>query len=70
MQIIEFYSDDVIKIKFFKFWNLLEFLKERHLKAYLPKTSIVGKIVPEMLVQFYSGDSIQILLNLTWFLML
>ena len=70
MQIIEFYSDDVIKIKFFKFWNLLEFLKEQHLKAYLPKTSIVGQIVSEMLVQFYSGDSIQILVNLTWFLML
>ena len=69
MQIIEFYSDDVIKIKFFKFWKL-QFLREQHLKAYLPKTSIVGQIVSEMLVQFYSGDSIQILLNLTWFLML
>ena len=55
---IEFCGDDVIKIKFFKFWNLLEFLKEQHLKANLPKTCIVGQIVSEMLVQFYSGDSI------------
>ena len=34
---IEFCGDDVIKIKFFKFWNLLEFLKEQHLKALLAK---------------------------------
>ena len=66
MQIREFYSDDVIKIKFFKFWNLLEFLKEQHLKAYLPKTSIVGQIVSEMLVQFYSGDSIPREIHMQW----
>ena len=35
-------------------------------EALLPKTSIVGQIVSEILAQLYSDDSIQILLNLTW----
>ena len=34
--------------------------------AYLPKTSIVGQIVSEILAQLCSDDSIQILLILTW----
>ena len=33
--------------------------------AYLPKTSIVGEIVSEILAQLCSDDSIQILI-LTW----
>ena len=33
--------------------------------AYLPKTSIVGQIVSEILAQLCSDDSIQILLILT-----
>ena len=33
--------------------------------AYLPKTSIVGQIVSEILAQLCSDDSIQILI-LTW----
>ena len=32
-------------------------------EAYLPKTSIVGQIVSEILAQLYSDDSLQILLN-------
>ena len=32
-------------------------------EAYLPKTSIVGQIVSELLAQFYSDDSLRILLN-------
>ena len=32
-------------------------------EAYLPKTSIVGQIVCEILAQLYSDDSLQILLN-------
>ena len=35
-------------------------------EAYLPKTSISGQIVSEILAQLCSDDSIQILLNLTW----
>ena len=35
-------------------------------EAYLPKTSIVGQIVSEILAQLCSDDSMQILLNLTW----
>ena len=35
-------------------------------EAYLPKTSIVGQIVHEILAQLCSDDFIQILLNLTW----
>ena len=34
--------------------------------TYLPKTSIVGQIVSEILAQLCSDDSIQILLILTW----
>ena len=34
--------------------------------AYLPKTSIVGQIVSEILAQLCSDDSIQILVILTW----
>ena len=36
-------------------------------EAYLPKTSISRKIASEILAQLCSDDSIQILLNLTWF---
>ena len=35
-------------------------------EAHLPKTSISGQIVSEILAQLCSDDSIQILLNLTW----
>ena len=37
-------------------------------EAFLPKTSISGQIVSEILAQLCSDDSIQILLNLTWVL--
>ena len=36
--------------------------------AYLPKISVVGQIVSEILAQLCYDDSIQILLNLTWVL--
>ena len=35
-------------------------------EAYLPKPSIVGQIVSEILAKLCSDDSIQILLNLTF----
>ena len=38
--------------------------------AYSPTISNLGQIVSEILAQLCSGDSIQILLNLTWFLIL
>ena len=46
------------------------FWKKNIWKAYLPKPSIVGQIVSDILGLFCSDDSIQILLNLIWFLML
>ena len=35
-------------------------------EAYLPKASISGQIISEILARLCSGDSIQILQNLTW----
>ena len=46
------------------------FWKKNIWKTYLPKTSIVGQIVLEILVPFCSDDFIQILSNLIWFLIL
>ena len=37
-------------------------------EAYLPKTSISGQIVSDVLAQLCCDDSIQIPLNLTWVL--
>ena len=42
------------------------FWKNKVQDAYLPKISILGQIVSEILAQLCSDDSIQILLNLTW----
>ena len=42
------------------------FWKNNVQDAYLPKTSIEGQIVSEILGQLCSDDSTQILLNLTW----
>ena len=50
-----------------KLWDLLGYSQKSNIQeAYLPKTSISGQIVPEILAQLCSDDSIQILLNLTW----
>ena len=46
------------------------FWKNNIQEAYLPKTSISGQILSEILAQLCSDDSIQILLNLTQFVML
>ena len=46
------------------------FWKNNIQEAYLPKTSISGQIVSEILAQLCSDDSIQILLNLIQFVML
>ena len=42
------------------------FWKNNVQDVYLPKISILGQIVSEILAQLCSDDSIQILLNLTW----
>ena len=42
------------------------FWKNNVQDAYLPKISMLGQIVSEILAQLCSDDSIQILLNLTW----
>ena len=42
------------------------FWKNNVQDAYLPKISISEQIVPEILAQLGSDDSIQIPLNLTW----
>ena len=50
-----------------KLWDLSEYSEKSNIQeAYLPKTSISGQIVSEILAQLCSDDSIQILLNLTW----
>ena len=46
------------------------FWKNNIQEVYLPKTSISGQIVSEILAQLCSNDSIQILLNLTQFIAL
>ena len=46
------------------------FWKNNIWKAYLPKNGVVAQIVLQILVRFCSDDAIQILLNLTQFLML
>ena len=46
------------------------FWKNNFQDAYSPKISNLGQIVSEILAQLCSDDSIQILLNLTWFLIL
>ena len=42
------------------------FWKNNVQDAYMPKISISGQIVSEILVQLCSDDSTQNLLNLTW----
>ena len=50
-----------------KLWDLSRYSEKSNIQeAYLPKTSISGQIVSEILAQLCSEDSIQILLNLTW----
>ena len=51
-------------------WFVRIFWKNNIQEGYLPKTSIPGQIVCKILAQLCFDDSIQILLNLTRFLML
>ena len=56
-----------VRCQFVKLWDLSVYSEKSNIQeAYLPKTSISGQIVSEILVQLCSDDSIQILQNLTW----
>ena len=56
-----------IKVSICEIWDLSGYSEKSNIQeAYLPKTSISGQIVSEILAQLCSGDSIQILLNLNW----
>ena len=56
-----------VRCWFVKLWNLSGYSEKSNIQeAYLPNTSISEQIVPEILAQLCSDDSIQILLNLTW----
>ena len=47
-------------------WDLPGYSEKSNIQeAYLPKTNFSGQIVSEILAQFRSDDSIQILLNLS-----
>ena len=56
-----------VRGQFVKLWDLSGYSEKSNIQeAYLPKTSISGQIVSEILAQLRSDDSmIQILLNLT-----
>ena len=50
-----------------KLWDFSGYSEKGNIQeAYLPKTSISGRIVSEILAQLCSDDSVQILPNLTW----
>ena len=52
-----------------KLWDLSGYSEKSNIQeTYLPKTSISGQIVSEILAQLCSDDSIQILRSLTWVL--
>ena len=52
-----------VRCQFVKLWDLPGYSKKSNVQeGYLPKTSISGQIVSQILDQFYSDNSIQILL--------
>ena len=56
----------IVRCQFVKLWDLSGYSETSNIQeAYLPKTSILGQIVAEILAQLCSDDSIQLLLNLT-----
>ena len=53
-----------VRCQFVKLWDLSGYSEKSNIQeAYLPKTSISGQIVSEILAQLCSDDSIQILLK-------
>ena len=62
---------EVIKNEICEIMGFVKIFRKNNVQdAYSPKISNLGQIVSEILTQLCSDDSIQILLNLTWFLML
>ena len=62
---------DVIKNEICEIMGFVKIFRKNNVQdAYSPKISNLGQIVSEILTQLCSDDSIQILLNLTWFLIL
>ena len=58
----------MVTCQIIKLWDLSRYSEKGNIQeAYLPKTRISGQFVSEILAQLCSDDSIQILLNLTWF---
>ena len=71
LSVMGFLSDEIIQIKFVKLWDFSRYSKKKNTqKAYLPKTSISRQIVSEIFAQLWSDDSMQIPLNLLFFIML
>ena len=57
-----------VRFQFIKLWDLSRYSEKGNIQeAYLLKTRILGQFVSEILAHLCSDDSIQILLNLTWF---
>ena len=62
---------EVIKNEICEIMGFVKIFRKNNVQdAYSPKISNLGQIVSEILTQLCSDDSIQILLNLTWFLIL
>ena len=58
----------IVRFQFIKLWDLSRYSEKGNIQeAYLLKTRILGQFVSEILAHLCSDDSIQILLNLTWF---
>ena len=56
-----------LRYQFVKLCDLSGYSEKSNIReAYLPKTSISGQIVFEILAQLYSDDSMQFLRHLTW----
>ena len=62
---------DVIENEICEIMGFVNMFRKNNVQdSYSPKISNLGQIVSEILTQLCSDDSIQILLNLTWFLIL
>ena len=62
---------DVIENEICEIMGFVKIFRKKNVQdAYSPKISNLGQIVSEILTQLCSDDSVQILLNLTWFLIL
>ena len=71
LAVMGFLSDEIIQFKFVKLWDFLGYSKRKTRKRpTYQKTSVSRQIVSEIFAQLWSDDSMQILLNLLFFIML